>query len=73
MRSGNDDAANMTAQAALWAMAGGAAAAAAGATVAERRRAGRRDLDAVGWIPWAPIQVVACIASVVAAALALRA
>jgi len=42
------------------------------ATFAERRRAARRNLDRPGWVPWAPIQILAAIAAVAAAALALK-
>lgn len=62
----------MTTQAILWALAGAAAALAVWAGFAEHRRSKRRDLDRVGWMPWALIQVLAGIAAAVAAALALK-
>jgi len=62
----------MTRQAALWSMAGIFAALALVAAIAERRRAGRRDLDRVGWVPWALVQIGAIIAAAAAAAIALH-
>ena len=65
----------MTTQAGLW-TAAGAALALALAVAAEaaewRRRHRRRALDAVGWVPWRGLQVLALFAAVVLAALALR-
>ena len=40
--------------------------------VAEWRRAKRRDLDKVGWVPWTFIQVMALLLAIVGAALALK-
>lgn len=62
----------MTFQASLWTVAGALLALAVGAAVAERRRAARRNLDAVGWVPWNLVQVLAGLGAVVAAALALK-
>jgi len=53
-------------------MAGIFAALALVAAIAERRRAGRRDLDRVGWVPWALVQIGAIIAAAAAAAIALH-
>jgi hypothetical protein len=62
----------MTTQALLWTGSGAAMALAVTATLAERRRAARRNLDRPGWVPWAPIQILAAIAAIAAAALALK-
>jgi hypothetical protein len=62
----------MTAQDGLWALAATLLAAAVIAGIAEHRRAKRRNLDKPGFMPWALIQVLAGIGSVIAAALALR-
>jgi hypothetical protein len=57
---------------ALWVLAGCAAALALVAALADRRRAGRRDLDRPGWVPWALVQVLAMLVAAVAAAFALK-
>lgn len=41
-------------------------------TVADRRRARRADIDAVGFMPWTLITVMAVLATVICAALALK-
>ena len=48
-----------------------AAAIAAVAVIAERRRSRRVNLDAVGFMPWALIQVLAFLAAVVLGVLAV--
>jgi hypothetical protein len=62
----------MTTQAILWTLSGASLAVALTAGFAEHRRTKRRDLDRPGWMPWAVIQILAAIATVVAAALALK-
>lgn len=62
----------MTAQALLWAAAGGAAGLAALATAAEWLRDRRRNLDRVGWMPWQGLAVAALFAAVALAGLAAR-
>lgn len=62
----------MTPQAALWTLSATSLVTAVFAGFAEHRRAKRRDLDKPGWMPWAPIQILAAIIAVVAAALALH-
>lgn len=52
--------------------AGAAASVAVAAAVAERRRAGRADPDAVGFMPWQAVQMVAFAVALVLAALATR-
>jgi hypothetical protein len=46
---------------------------AAFAFIAERRRAKRRDLDKVGWVPWNLVQISAIIGAAAAVAFALTA
>lgn len=60
-------------QATLWTIAGGAALIAGVASLADRRRSRRRDLDRVGWVPWAAVLIVAIIVAALATALALKA
>jgi hypothetical protein len=60
-------------QSTLWIIAGLFAAIAALAFIAEHRRAKRRDLDKVGWVPWNLIQIFAIIAAAAATAFALKA
>lgn len=57
----------------LWGVAGGCTALAAIASRAERRRLARQDAEAVGWMPWALLTVLAMLAAALAAALALKA
>ena len=57
----------------LWSVAGATAVLAGLAFLADHRRARRRDLDKVGWMPWNLIQILAIIAAAVAVALALQA
>ena len=56
----------------LWIGVGAFAAVAAGSGLADWRRAKRRDLDRVGWVPWTLIQVMALLGAVVTAALAIK-
>lgn len=58
-------------QATLWAAVAVCAAILVIAIVAERRRAGRRDPDRVGIMPWISIQMAATLGCVMFAALAL--
>jgi hypothetical protein len=60
-------------QLALWSTAGGFAALAGLAFLADHRRAKRRDLDKVGWMPWNLIQIAAIIGAAAAAAIAIKA
>lgn len=62
----------LSVQAWLWIASGMLVLLAAGAAFAEHRRTRRRNLDAVGWMPWNLVQVLAGMAAVVAAALALH-
>ena len=39
----------------------------------DRRRVRRRDLDAVGWMPWTPVFFVALLVAVVSLGLAAKA
>ena len=59
-------------QSALWATSAGFAVLAGFAFLADHRRANRRDLDKVGWVPWGLIQILAIIAAAAAAAFALK-
>ncbi len=45
---------------------------AAGALVADRRRLRRRQIDAVGWVPWTPVFLVTAFAGVTLMALAVK-
>lgn len=56
----------------LWWMAGVMAAVAVGAGLGERRRRRRRDFDAVGFMPWELVQVLALFAAVGAAFAAMH-
>ena len=62
----------MMMQAGLWWAAGGALGAAVLAGLAEWRRARRRNLDSVGWMPWGAVQIAALFAAAVLAILAIR-
>ena len=57
----------------LWIAAGILLLLAVLAALAEHLRNRRRNLDAVGWVPWNMIQVLAFLGSVLALALALKA
>jgi len=59
-------------QSGLWATSAGFAALAGIAFFADHRRANRRDLDKVGWMPWSLVQILAIIAAAGAAAFALK-
>lgn len=56
----------------LWIGVGVFVAVAAGSGLADWRRARRRNLDRVGWMPWTFIQVMAVLGAVVTAALAIK-
>ena len=56
----------------LWILAGALLLLAACAAFAEYRRQRRRNLDAVGWVPWNLVQVLAFLLAIAAAALALK-
>lgn len=62
----------MSPQAALWTLAAASAALTIVAAFLDHRRGRRRDLDRVGWVPWALVQIIAMIGAVVAAVLALK-
>ena len=62
----------MTVQAGLWTGAAAAALTAVFATVGDWRRGRRRNLDAVGWVPWQGLQMMAILLAVVLAALAAK-
>lgn len=62
----------MAGQTALWALAASGAALSGVAALADRRRTRRRELDRVGWAPWPLIQLLAMLATIVAAALAIQ-
>lgn len=62
----------MGAQPGYWIAAGVAILIIVGAALAERRRARRRDLDAIGWAPWRGIQVAAMFALALIVILAAR-
>jgi hypothetical protein len=64
---------NLTPAQLLWTLAAASLALAIVAAVADHRRTRRPDLDRPGWVPWAPIQILAGTAAIVAAVLALRA
>ena len=64
---------NLTPTQLLWTLAAASLALAVLAGVGDHRRTRRPDLDRPGWVPWAPIQILAGTAAIVAAVLALRA
>lgn len=53
-------------------VAAGAAAMTAVSVLAERRRARRHDLEAVGWVPWPMLTILGTIATLFATALAIK-
>lgn len=55
-----------------WFGAGFGVAVALIAALADRRRAGRQDLDQVGWVPWPLVLVVSMMVAAICAAFALR-
>ena len=61
----------MTIQAEFWAAAASAIAVVVIAGLMDWRRNRRRDLDAVGWVPWRGIQAAAFFAFLVCVALAM--
>ena len=54
------DGSEMSAQLPYWIAAASVAGLVVLAALAERRRSRRRDLEAIGWVPWRGIQVGAC-------------
>lgn len=62
----------MTTQAAFWTGAGAALALAVLAGVMEWRRSRRRNFDAVGWVPWRGLQVVALFAALACVVFAMH-
>jgi hypothetical protein len=63
----------MMSEAAIWgAIGSGAAVVALVASYADRRRLRRRDLDAVGFMPWSALFFVALLVACVALGLAAR-
>jgi hypothetical protein len=67
-----DSAAEADAPTLLWTLAAALLLLAVAAAFAEHRRGKRRNLEAVGWMPWNLIQVLAFLGAVAAAALALK-
>ena len=63
----------MTTQAGLWIAAASALALAGAAGLADWRRSHRRDLNRVGWVPWAFVQVTSLFAAAIFAILAMKA
>lgn len=55
----------------MWLGVGVWLALAAGSGIADWRRVRRDRLDAVGWVPWTFIQIMAILGAVITAALAL--
>ncbi len=53
-------------------VATGAAVVTAVSVVAERRRLRRRNIEAVGWVPWPVITILGTIGTLFAAALAIK-
>jgi len=56
----------------MWIGVGAWLALAAGSGVADWRRARRSDPDAVGFMPWTLVQILAILGAVVTAALAIK-
>jgi len=56
----------------LWSASGGFAALAVAAGLGARRRRRRRDPDAVGWVDWPTVQMLALIALAVTVGLAVK-
>lgn len=56
----------------MWMGVGAWLALAAGSGVADWRRARRDDADAVGFMPWTLVQILAILGAVVTAALAIK-
>ncbi len=55
-----------------WAIAASALVVALACGLADWRRSRRRNLDAVGWVPWTFIQIIAIIVVLAASAAALH-
>lgn len=60
-------------QVTLWSICAGSLVLAGLSNWAERRRAGRQNLDDVGFMPWPLVMVLAMLVSAIAAAFALHA
>jgi hypothetical protein len=63
----------MTTQEWMWGAGGAALAIVMLAGVADWRRAGRRDLDNPGWVPWRGIQAASFFALLIVIVLAVKA
>ena len=60
-------------QANLWMLCAGAVGLAAASFLGDRRRAKRRDPDAVGWVNWSLLLILSILFAAVFAAFALKA
>ena len=62
----------MTTQVMFFLLAGAALLLAVVAAVRDKRRSGRANLDAVGWVPWDLVQIIGGLVTVVAIVLGLK-